>query len=99
MVDYTTTRTKASQYLGSYFFKYKQILIQRTLDQYKQNSAHTPLKNANHTINSPPATHLGQIAHSPSKGFAGMVKGFMRVAKKKIFLLNITLPNINERNV
>lgn len=37
MVDYTTTMTKAGQYLSFYLFKYKQILIQRTLDQYKQN--------------------------------------------------------------
>lgn len=84
MVDYTTTMTKAGQYLNFHFFKYKQILIQRTLDQYKPNSAHT-LKNENHTINSPPATHFRWIAHSPSIGFTGVVKGFMRVARKKYF--------------
>lgn len=41
MVDFITTMTKAGQYLC---FKYKQILIQRTLDQYEQNSAHIPSK-------------------------------------------------------
>lgn len=41
MVGYITTMTKTGQY---HRFKYKQILIQRTLDQYEQNSAYTPSK-------------------------------------------------------
>lgn len=41
MVNYITTMTKAGQYLH---FKYNQVLIQRTLNQYKQYSAHTSSK-------------------------------------------------------
>ena len=31
---------KQAEILALYFFKYKQILAQRTLSQYKQNSSH-----------------------------------------------------------
>lgn len=41
MVGYITTMTKAGQYLC---FTYKHILIQKTLNQYEQNSVHTPSK-------------------------------------------------------
>ena len=81
---------KQAEILALYFFKYKQILAQRTLNQYKQNSSHRHththnLKNANHTINSPPATHLGHFILSASRGFPGMVKGFIQVTKKMCF--------------
>lgn len=90
---------KQAEILALYFFKYKQILAQRTLNQYKQNSSHRHtththnLKNANHTINSP-ATHLGHFILSPSRGLPGMVKGFIQVTKKNVFSSQILLLQI-----